>query len=162
MQKDKMQVLLHLKKSGLDKSGQAPIMGRITHNRTMAQFSSKQSCNPKLWNTRESRLNGKSREVVANNAQSWSSCSCPYRERIKLYVIEELSSLLKKSRSSFKVRYKAELHSYNDTTKWLRTRRNLLVWRLRLTRIQRTTLLESIYKLLSKRGTTQATLPLVS
>lgn len=69
MQKDKMQVLLHLKKSGLDKSGQAPIMGRITHNRTMAQFSSKQSCNPKLWNTRESRLNGKSREVVANNAK---------------------------------------------------------------------------------------------
>ncbi|KGF51023.1 tyrosine-type recombinase/integrase [Prevotella amnii] len=69
MQKDKMKVLLYLKKNGLDKSGQAPIMGRITYNRTVAQFSSKLSCNPKLWNTRESRLNGKSREAVATNAK---------------------------------------------------------------------------------------------
>ena len=69
MQKEKMKVLLYLKKSGLDKSGQAPIMGRITYNRTMAQFSSKLSCNPKLWNVRESRLNGKSREAVATNAK---------------------------------------------------------------------------------------------
>ena len=69
MQKGKMKVLLYLKKSGLDKSGQAPIMGRITYNRTMAQFSSKLSCNPKLWNVRESRLNGKSREAVATNAK---------------------------------------------------------------------------------------------
>ena len=69
MQKGKMKVLLYLKKSGLDKSGHAPIMGRITYNRTMAQFSSKLSCNPKLWNVRESRLNGKSREAVAANAK---------------------------------------------------------------------------------------------
>lgn len=69
MQKGKMKVLLYLKKSSLDKSGHAPIMGRITYNRTMAQFSSKLSCNPKLWNVRESRLNGKSREAVAANAK---------------------------------------------------------------------------------------------
>ena len=69
MQKGKMKVLLYLKKSGMDKSGQAPIMGRITYNRTMAQFSSKLSWNPKLWNVRESRLNGKSREAVATNAK---------------------------------------------------------------------------------------------
>ncbi len=62
MQIDKMKVLLYLKKSGLDKSGQAPIMGRITYGRTIAQFSCKLSCDPKLWNARESRLNGKSRE----------------------------------------------------------------------------------------------------
>jgi integrase len=69
MQKGKMKVLLYLKKSGMDKSGQAPIMGRITYNRTMAQFSSKLSWNPKLWNVRESRLNGKSCEAVATNAK---------------------------------------------------------------------------------------------
>ena len=69
MQKEKMKVLLYLKKSGLDKSEQAPIMGRITYNRTMAQFSSKLSCNPKLWNVRASRLNGKSREAVTTNAK---------------------------------------------------------------------------------------------
>lgn len=69
MQQDKMKVLLYLKKSSLDKSGQAPIMGRITYNRTMAQFSTKLSCRPELWNTRESRLNGKSREAVVTNAK---------------------------------------------------------------------------------------------
>ena len=67
MQQDKMKVLLYLKKSGLDKSGQAPIMGRITYKRTMAQFSSKLSCNPELWNVRESRVNGKSREALITN-----------------------------------------------------------------------------------------------
>lgn len=44
-------------------------MGRITVNRTMAQFSSKLSCTPELWNPRESRLNGKSREAVETNAK---------------------------------------------------------------------------------------------
>ena len=69
MKKDKMKVLLYLKKSGLDKSGKAPIMGRITYERTIAQFSCKLSCDPKLWNARESRLNGKSREAVATNGK---------------------------------------------------------------------------------------------
>ena len=69
MQTDKMKVLLYLKKSGLDKAGQAPIMGRITYGRTIAQFSCKLSCDPKLWNARESRLNGKSREAVATNGK---------------------------------------------------------------------------------------------
>lgn len=69
MKVEKFKVLLYLKKSGLDKSGKAPIMGRITVNRTMAQFSSKLSCTPKLWNPRESRLNGKSKEAVEINAK---------------------------------------------------------------------------------------------
>ncbi len=41
MKVEKFKVLLYLKKSGLDKSGKAPIMGRITVNRTMAQLSRK-------------------------------------------------------------------------------------------------------------------------
>ena len=69
MKVEKFKVLLYLKKSGLDKSGKAPIMGRITVNRTMAQFSCKLSCTPGLWNPRESRLNGKSREAVEINAK---------------------------------------------------------------------------------------------
>ena len=40
----KFKVLLYLKKSNLDKEGKAPIMGRITLNNSMVQFS----CNPKL------------------------------------------------------------------------------------------------------------------
>ena len=64
MKVEKFKVLLYLKKSGLDKNGKAPIMGRITLNRTMAQFGCKLSCTPKLWNPRESRLDGKSKEAV--------------------------------------------------------------------------------------------------
>ncbi|WP_165041379.1 site-specific integrase [Dysgonomonas sp. ZJ709] len=69
MKKEKFKVLLYLKKSSLDKSGKAPIMGRITLGRSMAQFSCKLSCTPSLWNPRESRLNGKSREAVTTNTK---------------------------------------------------------------------------------------------
>ena len=61
MKIEKFKVLLYLKKSGMDKNGKAPIMGRITVNRTMAQFSCKLSCTPSLWNPRASRLEGKSK-----------------------------------------------------------------------------------------------------
>jgi site-specific recombinase XerD len=67
MKVEKFKVLLYLKKSGLDKSGKAPVMGRITVNQSMSQFSSKLSCTPDLWNPRESRLDGKSREAVEVN-----------------------------------------------------------------------------------------------
>lgn len=74
MKHEKMKVLLYLKKSGLDKSGKAPIMGRITIGRSIAQFSCKLFCNPDLWNPdlwnpRESRMDGKSREAVEVNGR---------------------------------------------------------------------------------------------
>ena len=62
-----MKVLLYLKRSSIDKSGRALIMGRITYAGTMAQFGCKLSCPPDLWNPRESRLGGKSREAVVTN-----------------------------------------------------------------------------------------------
>ena len=67
MKIEKSKVLLYLKKSGMDKNRKAPIMGRITVNRTMAQFSCKLSCSPSLWNPRASRLEGKSKEAVETN-----------------------------------------------------------------------------------------------
>ena len=69
MKIEKFKVLLYLKKSRPDKSGKAPIMGRITVNRSMVQFSCKLSCTPDLWNPHESRLNGKSNEAVEVNAK---------------------------------------------------------------------------------------------
>ena len=69
MKTEKMKVLLYLKKSGIGKSGKAPIMGRITLGRSIAQFSCKLSCNPDLWNSRESRMDGKSREAVEVNGR---------------------------------------------------------------------------------------------
>ena len=44
-------------------------MGRITLGRSIAQFSCKLSCNPDLWNPRESRMDGKSREAVEINGR---------------------------------------------------------------------------------------------
>ena len=68
MKIEKFKVLLYLKKSGMDKNGKAPIMGRITVNRTMAQFSCKLSCTPSLWNPRASRLEGKSQANLSAQA----------------------------------------------------------------------------------------------
>ena len=67
MKIEKIQGVALPKKSGMDKNGKAPIMGRITVNRTMAQFSCKLSCTPSLWNPRASRLEGKSKEAVETN-----------------------------------------------------------------------------------------------
>ena len=69
MDDKKMKVLLYLKKGTRDRSGKAPIMGRITLGRSIAQFSCKLFCNPDLWNPRESRMDGKSREAVEVNAK---------------------------------------------------------------------------------------------
>ncbi len=67
MKVEKFKVLLYLKKSNLNKSGKAPIMCRVTVNNSISQFSCKLSCTPLLWNPRESRLDGKSKEAVEAN-----------------------------------------------------------------------------------------------
>ena len=69
MKTSKFKVLLYLKKSSPNKQGLVPIMGRITLDRSMAQFSCKLSCDESLWNVRESRLNGKSCEAVVANSK---------------------------------------------------------------------------------------------
>ena len=67
MKIEKFKVLLYLKKSGMDKNGKAPIMGRITVNRTMAQFSCKLVLHSIALDPRASRLEGKSKEAVETN-----------------------------------------------------------------------------------------------
>ena len=64
-------------------------MVRITLNRTMAQFSCKLSCTPGLWNARESRLNGKSREAVETNEKI---------ERLLLAVHSAFNSLMERKK----------------------------------------------------------------
>ena len=81
MKIEKFKVLLYLKKSGMDKNGKAPIMGRITVNRTMAQFSCKLSCTPSLWNPRASRLEGKRYPFPITEHES-----CSYRSHHHLQV----------------------------------------------------------------------------
>jgi site-specific recombinase XerD len=104
MKVEKFKVLLYLKKSSLDKSGKAPIMGRITVNQSMAQFSSKLSCTPDLWNPRESRLDGKSKEAVEINQKI---------EKLLLGVHSAFDSLLKRKKpfdaESVKVLYQGSM-----------------------------------------------------
>lgn len=106
MKVEKFRVLLYLKKSSLDKSGKAPIMGRITVNNSMAQFSSKLSCTPELWNPRESRLDGKSREAVEINQKI---------EKLLLAVHSAFDSLVERKKpfdaESVKDMYQGSLNS---------------------------------------------------
>ena len=140
MKQEKMKVLLYLKKSGLDKSGKAPIMGRITLGRRVAQFSCKLSCNPDLWNPRESRMDGKSREAVEINGrleslllsvqsayQSLLSKGCPFDAtdvkelfqgsvQTRCMLIERLDMLIKEKESHIGIDIKKEsLSSYHST-----------------------------------------------
>ena len=140
MKTEKMKVLLYLKKSGLDKSGKAPIMGRITIGRSIAQFSCKLSCNPDLWNPRESRMDGKSREAVEVNGrlenlllsiqsayQSLLARGCPFdatdvKEQFqgslqtRCMLIERLDMLIEEKESHIGVDIRKEsMASYHST-----------------------------------------------
>ena len=140
MKTEKMKVLLYLKKSGLDKSGKAPIMGRITIGRSIAQFSCKLSCNLDLWNPRESRMDGKSREAVEVNGrlenlllsiqsayQSLLARGCPFDAtdvkeqfqgsvQIRCMLIERLDMLIKEKESHVGVDIRKEsMASYHST-----------------------------------------------
>ena len=140
MKTEKMKVLLYLKKSALDKSGKAPIMGRITIGRSIAQFSCKLSCNPDLWNPRESRMDGKSHEAVEVNGrlenllvsiqvayQSLLSKGCPFDAtdvkglfqgsvQARCMLTERLDMLIKEKESHVGIDIKeGAIHGYHST-----------------------------------------------
>lgn len=50
-----------------EKNGIVPIMGRVTINGTIAQFSCKQRISKDLWDAKGNRAKGKSREAVTVN-----------------------------------------------------------------------------------------------
>ena len=52
-------VIFYLKKEKLKKDGTNPIMGRITVDGTMSQFSSKVSCDPAIWEAKGGHAKGK-------------------------------------------------------------------------------------------------------
>ena len=146
MKQEKMKVWLYLKKSGVDKSGKAPIMGRITLGRNVAQFSCKLSCNPELWNPRESRVDGKSREAVEINGrleslllsvqsayQALLSKGCPFDAtdvkelfqgsvQTRCMLIERLDILIREKKEHIGIDIKREtISNYYTTRNNLRT-----------------------------------------
>ncbi len=70
--KTEMKVLLYIKRSGQDKDGLSPLMGRITvkgKQNSIAQFSCKLKVNAKLWNATAQRCTGKSKMTVMANRE---------------------------------------------------------------------------------------------
>ena len=64
-----------------EKNGIVPIMGRITINGTVAQFSCKQSVPKALWDIKGNRAKGKSREVqrlyrISLSTTKWFYSQC--------------------------------------------------------------------------------------
>ena len=62
MKRSTFKVLFYLKRQN-EKNGKAPVMGRITINGMVSQFSCKLSVSPKLWDTGGNRAAGKSVEA---------------------------------------------------------------------------------------------------
>jgi len=60
-------ILFYLNTSKRKKSGDCPLMGRITIDGKIAQFSMKEDIHPDSWDTKNERSNGKSREQIALN-----------------------------------------------------------------------------------------------
>lgn len=69
MKEKTLKLLFYLKRGTQSKDGKSPIMARLSVGRTMVQFSCKIACSPQLWDSRKSRLVGKSAEAVSVNAE---------------------------------------------------------------------------------------------
>jgi integrase len=67
MQRSTFKVLFYLKKNNLKPDGTVPIMGRITVNSSVAQFSCKLNIKSSLWDTSANRAAGKSLQAQKIN-----------------------------------------------------------------------------------------------
>lgn len=66
MQRSTFKVLFYVKRQS-EKHGQVPVMGRITINGTMSQFSCKLSVRASLWDAKANKASGKSLEAQCIN-----------------------------------------------------------------------------------------------
>jgi hypothetical protein len=60
-------ILFYLKKNSLRPDGTVPVMGRITIDGTICQFSCKMNVPVNLWDTKAGRLTGKSALAIKTN-----------------------------------------------------------------------------------------------
>ena len=62
-------VLFYINRQKVKKNGLCPLMGRISINTEVAQFSTKMDVRPDLWDAKAYRLTGKSRTAKETNAK---------------------------------------------------------------------------------------------
>lgn len=67
MQRSTFKILFYLKRSNIKPDGTVPVMGRVTIDGTISQFSCKMTVPAKLWDTKAGRLTGKSTLAVKTN-----------------------------------------------------------------------------------------------
>ncbi len=67
MQRSTFKILFYLKRNTPKPDGTVPVMGRITIDGTISQFSCKMTVPPQLWDTKAGRLTGKSTLAVKTN-----------------------------------------------------------------------------------------------
>ena len=67
--KHRCNVLFYLKRGALLKSGDVPIMGRISIDGCRAQFSTRLALPPKAWDVAQNRAVGRSLEMVRINRE---------------------------------------------------------------------------------------------
>lgn len=60
-------VVFYINRQKIKKNGLCPLMGRISINKEIAQFSAKMDIDPELWDAKRYRLKGKSRDVQETN-----------------------------------------------------------------------------------------------
>ena len=60
-------VLFYINRQKIKKNGLCPLMGRISINTEVAQFSTKMEIDPALWDAKKYRLKGKSRDIRQTN-----------------------------------------------------------------------------------------------
>ncbi|MFT4222582.1 site-specific integrase [Dysgonomonas sp.] len=67
MQRSTFKILFYLKRNNPKPDGTVPVMGRITIDKTISQFSCKVTVPPNLWDTKSGRMTGKSTLAVKTN-----------------------------------------------------------------------------------------------
>lgn len=81
-------VLFYINKSKVKKNGLCPIMGRITIDSEITQFSAKIEINPTLWDAKSSRATGKNKDVITIN-QKLGKLETQIREHYNRMVLED-------------------------------------------------------------------------
>ncbi len=87
MSSSSFKVSFYLKKNQVNKNGKSIIMVRITLNGVRTQFSSKLEIEPKHWNARANKVNGRSLSITTLNSSLddlKSTIITSYYETIKL------------------------------------------------------------------------------
>jgi hypothetical protein len=77
MQRSTFKILFYLKRNNIKSDGTVPLMGRITVDGTISQFSCKMNIPPNLWDTKAYRSEGWKRYGSENPRRQVGFVPCP-------------------------------------------------------------------------------------